>query len=160
MPDIRSYMIPATFDLPAFSSFLRQHMTNELKLETQSISGDSGVILQGREQSTVKRFVGMDKAITVKISISDQLMNVEVGQGKWIDKAAGAAVAWFLFWPAIVTTAIGTVQQAQLPGKIFAFIQDCVSMHRKESQPKKACGHCGSAMNADDIFCRSCGERA
>ncbi len=159
MPDIRSFMIP-TFDLNAFSNSLYQHMTHTLKLETQTLSsGDSCVVLQGREPKTFKKYVGMDKAITVKISISDQLMTAEIGQGKWVDKAAGAAVAWLLFWPAAVTAAIGTVQQAQLPGRIFTFIQDYVAMNRDEYQPKKKCAHCGNDINADDIFCRNCGER-
>lgn len=159
MPDMRKYTLPSAFDLHSFSNSLLQYMNNELKLETQLLSGDNAVILQGREANNVKRYIGMDKAITIQVSISDQLLSIEAGQGKWIDKAAGAAVAWLLFWPAAVTAAIGTFQQAQLPGKIFTFIEDYISLSRRESQPKKTCGHCGTLMNADDIFCRSCGER-
>jgi hypothetical protein len=47
---------------------------------------------------------------------------VEIGAGKWIDKAAGGAVGMFLLWPLAFTAGFGAWQQIKMPDKIFEFI--------------------------------------
>jgi len=158
MADLRRYTVPETFDLELLSQTLLMLMSNDLKLETQRFRADGGVILQGREQNTVKRYIGMDRAMTVKLSLSDEMLSVDVGHGKWLDKAAGAGLA-LLFWPAAVTVAIGSVQQAQMPGRIFACVEDTLSLLRKKEASTRTCEHCGSAISEGDMFCRKCGER-
>lgn len=101
----------------AVDSFLRQ---NE-NMDTQQLSGadTSQIILQARAKGgTVKQFVGMDKAITVRFSKSGTNVTVELGEAKWGDKAAAMAVSMFVLWPLTVTSGIGLYKQSKLPQKI------------------------------------------
>ena len=161
MAEIRNYTIPAAFDVSLFCDNIAQYMIETLKLEAQTLSQGNAAIVQGRESNTVKRYIGMDKAVTAKITHCGDLLTVEVGQGKWMDKAAGAAVAWFVFWPAIVPAMIGAFQQMQLPSKILAYVNEYVIIHRSASaqQSVRRCRHCSAGMGLADLFCRSCGKK-
>ena len=49
-------------------------------------------------------------------------MNVEIGAGRWIDKATTGAVAYFILWPLAVTAGIGAWQQLKMPERAFEHI--------------------------------------
>lgn len=91
-------------------------------METQCLTSlDNQVFIQARATySNIKKLVGMDKAISIKLTpIGDDYFSVEIGEGKWADKGVALATAWFLFWPFAVTSGIGIYKQKTLPGKIL-----------------------------------------
>jgi hypothetical protein len=49
-------------------------------------------------------------------------MTVEIGAGKWIDKAAVGTVSMFILWPLAVTAGLGAWEQMKMPEKVFDFI--------------------------------------
>jgi hypothetical protein len=49
-------------------------------------------------------------------------LTVQIGAGKWIDKAAAGTVSLFLLWPLAITAGFGAWQQMQMPEKVFDFI--------------------------------------
>ena len=107
------------------SSFLR---TNH-NMETQvfPVSSDE-LMVQGRVNGGGwKRFVGMDKAISVKLTASGSILTVEIGEGKWLDKGLIMALSMIVLWPLAVTSGVGFYQQAQIPGKILGYISSILA---------------------------------
>ncbi|MDM8549364.1 hypothetical protein QUF72_04765 [Desulfobacterales bacterium HSG2] len=55
------------------------------------------------------------------------MVNVEIGAGRWIDKAAAGAVSMLILWPLAVTAGIGAWRQANMPGRIFGHVAEYLS---------------------------------
>lgn len=84
-------------------------------MEVQMLENESTYILQARvKNGNVKKFVGMDKAITVKILEFGNQIIVEVGEQKWIDKCVVLAVSMIVLWPLTITSSIGLYNQKKI----------------------------------------------
>ena len=104
---------------------VRNYLEMNEGMESQSImTAEGGAVIQARARGgALKQFVGLDKAITVKISpISDTHISVDIGEGKWTDKGVVMTVSMFVLWPLAVTSGIGMYKQSQLPKKINSII--------------------------------------
>ena len=57
---------------------------------------------------------------------------MEIGAGKWIDKAAVGTVSMLVLWPLAVTAGIGALaEQMKMPDKILCLISEPYAiMHR------------------------------
>jgi hypothetical protein len=90
-------------------------------LNTQIVEpGDGSFVVQGASTSgLVRKALGLDMAVTVSVRAEGNELKVEIGQGKWLDKAAGAAIGWFIFWPALLTAGYGVYQQQHLYTEIM-----------------------------------------
>ena len=87
-------------------------------------TGEHGAVVQGRVKGgKAKQWIGMDKAITVKLSDQNALLTIEIGESKWVDKGVAMTVSMFVLWPLAITSAIGMAKQAKLPEKIFRCIR-------------------------------------
>lgn len=88
-------------------------------LEYQEIPESNAILIQARKPPNIfKTLLGMEIAATIKLSKNGNNLIVDIGGGKWIDKAAGGAIFLFVFWPAILTTGWGIYIQQQLFKKI------------------------------------------
>ncbi|KPU42529.1 double zinc ribbon [Oxobacter pfennigii] len=160
MADKKQYTVNSGFDLGALSLEISEYLKNTQKLETQSFESNNEYIVQAREASAWKKFSGMDTATTVKLTLSNNILTAEIGKGKWLDKVAGAAVAWFVFAPILVTTAIGVYKQSKLPQSIFAQINDYVNrtiLTASQNYQFITCKECGASVISSSAFCSSCG---
>jgi hypothetical protein len=52
----------------------------------------------------------------------DDTLTVEIGAGKWVDKAAVGTVSLLILWPLAITAGMGAWEQMKMPDKIFDFI--------------------------------------
>jgi predicted nucleic acid-binding Zn ribbon protein len=100
------------------SEIVKNILDNE-NLEYQEIPESNAILIQARKAPNIfKTALGLEIAASIKLSkINDDLV-VDIGGGKWIDKAAGGAIFLFVFWPTIITTAWGIYIQQQLFMKI------------------------------------------
>ena len=64
--------------------------------------------------------VGMSTALNIVFRQVENAVNLEMGAGRWMDKAATGAVAYFIFWPWAVMAGIGAWQQIKMPERVFA----------------------------------------
>ena len=64
----------------------------------------------------------MATSLNIVFREADGLLTVEIGAGKWIDKAAVGTVSMFILWPLAVTAGFGAWEQMKMPDKIFGFI--------------------------------------
>jgi hypothetical protein len=97
--------------------------------DSQQLPAESdSVVLQVKRQGRWRDFVGMATSLNVVFQPSADALIVEIGAGKWMDKAAvgvaavGAGVIFFPFLPLAVTAGFGVWEQATMPNKIFAYI--------------------------------------
>jgi len=96
------------------------------KLQTE----DGGTLIQIERTGGWRKFVGMSTALNIVFRQVENMVNVEIGAGRWIDKvAAGAvsAVSMLILWPLAVTAGIGAWRQANMPGRIFGHIAEYLS---------------------------------
>jgi hypothetical protein len=88
------------------------------KLQTE----DGGTLLQIEKVGGWRKFLGMSTALNIVFHQVEKTVNVEIGAGRWIDKATTGAVAYFILWPLAVTAGIGAWQQVKMPERVFAHI--------------------------------------
>ena len=101
-------------------SFLQAELNMKAQIHQM---GNGEIAVQGMANGgTWKHFIGMDKAITVKLSEKNDVLEVEIGEGKWIDKGLAMFISIFAFWPLAITSSVGFYQQAKIPEKIFKYI--------------------------------------
>ncbi len=130
--------------------------------ETQTLrveKGDeTGLVFQMRPKESAgawfKKWTGLGKAATVNMKIVGDALEVEVGGGKWLDKAAAVLVSYFILWPLSVTATIGAFTQRSLLKDILAEID---AFFRGEAVCRK-CAHCGADAADDAEFCSRCGK--
>ncbi len=130
-----TFSIPQNKNPQELAQVIVNFLSGSEDMETQVLVPDpngSLCVVQGRARNGgFKQFLGLDKAITVRLNVMQggQAVNVEIGEAKWGDKAAAFAVSWFVLWPLAITSAIGMYQQKQLPQKIFGVIQQYLSAY-------------------------------
>jgi hypothetical protein len=88
------------------------------KLQTE----DGDALLQIEKVGGWRKFVGMSTALNIVFRQVENTVNVEIGAGRWIDKATTGTVAFFLLWPLAVTAGIGAWQQLKMPERVFEHI--------------------------------------
>lgn len=106
---------------------VKSFLASEQKMEVQVLKMEDGAtLIQARSVGGKwKQIVGMDKVISVKFSNQGQnILFVEIGGGKWIDKGLVAGISLIVLWPLTVTSGIGMYNQAKLPEKILSCIRD------------------------------------
>ena len=83
---------------------------------------DGGTLLQIEKVGGWRKFVGMSTALNIVFHRVEKSLNLEIGAGRWIDKATTGAVAYFILWPLAVTAGIGAWQQLKMPERVFEHI--------------------------------------
>ncbi len=85
------------------------------KLRTE----DGGTLLQIEKVGGWRKLFGMSTALNIVFHQVENTVNVEIGAGRWIDKAASGTVALLVLWPLALTAGIGAWQQMKMPERIF-----------------------------------------
>lgn len=108
-------------DVQGMAAAVNSFLTYSENMETQIINLEGGdVMIQARARGgSWKQWVGMDKAITVKINkFGGQQVSVDIGSAKWTDKAGIMALSMLVLWPLTITSGIGMYKQGKLPEEI------------------------------------------
>jgi thiosulfate reductase cytochrome b subunit len=91
--------------------------------DSQQMSTETnGILLQVKKRGGWRDFVGMATSLNIVFHQAADTLTVEIGGGKWIDKAAAGTVSMFVLWPLLVTAGIGAWEQSKLPDRIFDYI--------------------------------------
>ncbi len=112
-----SELIPSTQSWLAGEGFKCQ------KLQTE----DGGTLLQIEKVGGWRKFVGMSTALNIVFHQVENTVNVEIGAGRWIDKAATGTVGVLILWPLAVIAGIGAWQQLKMPERVFEHIATFLS---------------------------------
>lgn len=92
--------------------------------ECQELKTEEGkTLIQFSKSGWWRKAIGMSTALNVLLDHEEGALTVEIGAGRWIDKAGAGVVGLAILWPLAVTAAIGAWGQAKMPEKIFDFIE-------------------------------------
>lgn len=96
---------------------------NEQGFESQQMNTENeSLLLQIKKRGDWRKWLGMATSLNIVFHQSGDTLTVEIGAGKWIDKAAVGTVSMFVLWPLAVTAGYGAWEQMKLPEKIFDYI--------------------------------------
>ena len=159
---------------------LAKYLDNDKHLITQTMRTSDGYLVQCKGDASMEwtKYLGMDAAVSTRLSVEGNNLRVTVRAEKWVEKAGIAALGVF-FAPLLVTSGVGAVRQYGLFADIFNFIgsylgsdpvesssttpfSDVFADHGGEdgsvSSGRIVCPHCGAENRADARFCRKCGR--
>ena len=81
-------------------------------------------LIQIKKRGGWRDFVGMATSLNLVFHQAEDTLTVEIGAGKWIDKAAVGTVSLFILWPLALTAGYGAWEQMKMPQKIFDYIRN------------------------------------
>lgn len=117
----RRYSCPST-DVPGIIAEVKTWL-DSLNFDSQEMLTEArSTLLQIKKRGGWRNFVGMATSLNIVFHSSADTLTVEIGAGKWIDKAAVGTVSMFVLWPLAVTAGVGAWEQSKLPDKIFDHI--------------------------------------
>lgn len=90
---------------------------------------DGGTLLQVEKSGGWRKLAGMSTALNIIFRQVGDNVNVEIGAGRWLDKAAAGTVSFFVLWPLAVTAGFGAWQQMKMPERVFGHIATFLSQH-------------------------------
>jgi ribosomal protein L37E len=83
---------------------------------------NGGELLQIKKRGGWRDFVGMATSLNIVFYQSGDTLTVQIGSGKWVDKAAVGTISLFILWPLAITAGFGAWEQMKMPEKIFDYI--------------------------------------
>ncbi len=96
--------------------------------DTQQVSADDdSLLIQIKKRGGWRDLVGMATSLNILFHHSSDTLTVEIGAGKWIDKAAVGTVSLFILWPLAITAGMGAWEQMKMPDKVFDFVGNRLS---------------------------------
>lgn len=148
MPQERTYSAPDVDPADLADELAGWLRRREFETQVLPVEG-GGVLIQGRQTEGWKSLLGMSLATNVVIARNGPSLCVEVGQGKWMDKAVVGAVGLLLLWPALVPAAIGAWRQSQLPEEIFEQVSRYLARYADEPFSAEPPAHGASAPSRE-----------
>ena len=96
--------------------------------DTQQVSADDqSLLVQVKKRGSWRDLVGMATSLNVLFHHNNETLTVEIGAGKWVDKAAVGAISLFILWPLAIPAGMGAWEQMKMPDKIFDFVRGRLS---------------------------------
>lgn len=146
-------------DMPQLVAALRQ-LFDASDYEVQNMQVSQTAVLQARKSSTLRDLTGLSAALTIKITPETGGTRVEIGMQKWFDKAAVAAVAFFLTGGVLLALpALGAYWQYKVTEDAWKIIEAHVSRQAGGYVPPMPgrCGTCGAPNPTGAAYCATCG---
>ena len=174
MADAKVFRMGGNQTLEDVAHALEDFLRTQKHLETEGVAqSETSYFIQARQTEGWKKFVGMDQAIQVRLSIYGGILTVDLGAGRWVDKLGAATLGYIIFSPLLLTAAIGAIGQQRLPQEIFDFVQRYTFLGKPldindfapkapeaPEEPASLCPSCGVALPEGAKFCPGCGKPA
>jgi hypothetical protein len=129
MADVRTFAA-GEVHLPELIASLNTWLSAE-SFTTQVLqTSDGASVVQVEKQGGWRKTIGMSTALNIVFRMTDGRLMVEIGAGRWMDKAAVGTVSIFILWPLAVTAGIGAWQQMKMPERVFEQIAGYLSRPR------------------------------
>ena len=117
MADAKVFRMGGNQTLEDVAHALEDFLRTQKHLETEGVAqSETSYFIQARQTEGWKKFVGMDQAIQVRLSVYGGILTVDLGAGRWVDKLGAATLGYIIFSPLLLTAAIGAIGQ-QRPRK-------------------------------------------
>jgi TIR domain-containing protein len=114
--------ICAPADVPRLIADVKGWLSGQaFDCQQMNTEGES-TLLQIKKRGGWRDFVGMATSLNILFRQSGDTLTVEIGAGKWIDKAAVGTVSLFILWPLAITAGYGAWEQMKMPENVFDYI--------------------------------------
>jgi predicted nucleic acid-binding Zn ribbon protein len=174
MADAKVFRMGGNQTLEDVAHALEDFLRTQKHLETEGVAqSETSYFIQARQTEGWKKFVGMDQAIQVRLSVYGGILTVDLGAGRWVDKLGAATLGYIIFSPLLLTAAIGAIGQQRLPQEIFDFVHRYTFLGKPldindfapkapeaPEEPAPLCPSCGAALPEGAKFCPGCGKPA
>lgn len=130
----KRFYLNSEFELESVLSDLREYFAVS-EHEAQVFKVGPSTVLQAKKESTLMNLSGLSSALTVQIAPEGDGQWVEVGIGKWIEKAAVGVVGYAIFWPLLITSALGFYNAHKLSEEVWRIITANVARRRSAYRP-------------------------
>ena len=174
MADAKVFRMGGNQTLEDVAHALEDFLRTQKHLETEGVAqSETSYFIQARQTEGWKKFVGMDQAIQVRLSVYSNMLTVDLGAGRWVDKLGAATLGYIIFSPLLLTAAIGAIGQQRLPQEIFDFVHRYTFLGKPldindfapkapeaPEEPAPLCPSCGAALPEGAKFCPGCGKPA
>ncbi|MBR1527723.1 MAG: zinc ribbon domain-containing protein [Oscillospiraceae bacterium] len=173
--ETRAFRLPAEISMETVVQAVETYCQSK-QMQTQYNQTADGYVFQAAQDSVIRTALGMRLATTVQFSQIDDILNVSIGAGEWVDKIGSSIAGLFVAWPLLATAGYGAYMQKKLPGEIFDVITRVLNggqavytnpvpnyaspaMQRTAApaMPMTACPNCGGQNQAEAKFCSQCG---
>lgn len=169
MADSRVFKLVEGVTVNGIAKTIEGFLRDKKSLLAETIEAPEGFLVQAKQEDKFKNLTGMGMATQVQLIPSGDMVTINVGTGKWADKAGAAAAGWFLFAPLAVTASIGAWTQKKLPEEIFQLVERYIMSGGKSvavnfgagdkvTEDKVVCPSCKTVNNNDNAFCSQCGH--
>lgn len=149
---------------------LKSYLKMQRGMDTQSAKTTEGYVIQASQPADAwKTISGTRLAITVYMTIINDMVNVTIGEGQWSDKIGAGTIGWFVAWPLAVTSFVGGLRQKNLPSEIFTVVERTIYTGGREvmiqgsgaiiEEGEIVCPSCKSHNPAGSQFCNNCGAK-
>ncbi len=170
MADSKVFKLVEGVTAEGIAKAIERFLRDKKNLLAETIEAPEGFLVQAKQEDKLKNLSGMGMATQVQLIPSGDMVTINVGAGKWTDKAGAAAAGWFLFAPLAVTAGIGAWTQKKLPEEIFQVVERYIMSGGKNvsvdfgagdkvTEDKVICPHCKTINNKSNTFCSDCGTR-
>ena len=86
MADAKVFRMDGSLTLEDVARALEDFLRTQKRLETEGVSqSETSYFIQARQPESWKKFVGMDKAIQVRLSVFGDILTVDLGAGRCVD---------------------------------------------------------------------------
>jgi len=103
-----------------FQNWVNWKNFNHQRLRTE----EGGLLIQIQKKGEWKHYLGMGTALNILFTNEHDVLILQVGAGKWMDKALAVGVGAIFLWPFAVTATLGAIEQATLPKAVFNFVEE------------------------------------
>jgi len=149
---------------------LKSYLKMQKNMDTQSAKTTEGYVIQASQPADAwKTISGTRLAITVYMTIINDMVNVTIGEGQWSDKIGAGTIGWFVAWPLAVTALVGGLRQKSLPSEIFEVVERTIYTGGRQvaihgsgavlADGEIVCPSCKSHNPEGSQFCNNCGAR-
>ena len=171
MADAKVFRLGGGLTLEDVAQALEDFLRTQKRMEAEGVrQSETSYFIQARQCESWKKYIGMDQAIQIRLSVYGDMLTADLGAGRWVDKLGAATVGYIVFAPLLLTAAIGAISQGQLPEEIFDFLQRFTflgkpldlyeEMEKDRQKQRRRCLSCGSVLPEGSRFCPACGKPA
>lgn len=152
MNETRVFMLNGT-QVQDIVTRLEGFFRTEKGMDVQSSQTTDGYVMQASQtKDGWKTLTGMRLAVTVRMAVAGDQLNVSIGEGQWSDKIGAGAIGLFVAWPLAITAGMGAYKQKKLPFEVFQVIENTIMTG---GQPVVVSG-AGQTVAAGMTLCPSC----
>ena len=171
MDDVkRSYPLEKYITTQEIAYALAEYLDVEKNMITQVVRNHNTYLIQCKGDASAEwtKFLGLNAALSVHLSVDKDYLNVSIGFDQWIEKLGIAAIGAVFFQPLLLTSGIGFIRQMTLPNDILHFIEGYLypdgnvpeTAGRSYTEyDEETCPECGAKIRKGDVFCSSCGVK-